>query len=249
MDLNPARRAARLALAPFVLAAALGASFLSGCESSDAPFELADDAIDLPATMMEAYRLANRLALDESERAYVTKMGGGFTLMNHLGQARNHSFVFHAREGIGVSRRFIIHLIAGAPWIQTSTVNSPPQSFADVEALADSDEAIAAVLEFTAQTNTAFPDSIPLPEGAFDDDAFVYAAKILSNPQWPEPNDTSGESPRVAWRVDFLTTGVPGGGGVPVPYSLVRFYLDPVTLEVLAAPIKSGPGGELYPWP
>ncbi|MBZ0267449.1 hypothetical protein K8I85_04790, partial [bacterium] len=137
-------------------------------------------------------------------------------------------------------------------WVQSATVSGPPPSFGfpyDLDEIADSDAAIAAALNEAALANQVRPDSIPMPEGAFDDNAFVYAAKILSTPQYPEPNEPDGLENYVAWRVDFLTMAVAGGGGVPVPFSLVRFYLNPVTLELVTAPIVSAEGGELFPWP
>jgi len=214
------------------LAAVAAALLVGGCSSSDTPFELDDDALGLPATLKEAHALASRLARETSDRAYVTELGGKFTIMDRDGRARNHSFVFHAVDGQLVFRRIEVDLIGGSPWILAETVGPPPPAFPDLEAIGDSDDAIAAALGRAELINAANPDSIPIPE--------IFAARIRSSPQWPENSSNSTEEPQVAWRVDFLEQMPPPSGatGVVVPWSTARFYFT-VDLELLEMIVRT----------
>lgn len=194
---------------------------LGGCSSSDAPFELDEGSIELPATLLEAHPLAAKLAREESPNAYVTEMGGGFTIMDAQGRARNHSFVFHSTEGQLVFRRIFVDLIGGSPWVMEENVGPPPQPFIDLDAIGDSDLAIAAALNIAHEINSAQPDSIPIPE--------LFAARIRSTAQWPEQAGSSTADPQIAWRVDFLVELPPASDptGVPIPWSTARFYFTP----------------------
>jgi len=245
MDLT--RRAARSRAGAALLGTALLAGLAgAGCSSSDSPLEYSDDAVLLPATVREMYTVAYDLAREVSDRAYVTKMGGGFAIMNSEGRARHHSFIFHAQEGQAVYREITIHLIAGSSWITERSVPPPPPPFVDFDELADSDAAVARALAVADSLNAIAPGSIPVPPGRGDPSAYEFAAKISSVPQWPEPGSGNPADPRIAWRVDFLTEAVVGSSGVLVPFSTVRFYFEPVTLDPLDDPIVST---ELYPRP
>ena len=72
-------------------------------------------AILLPATLKEAMVLADRVAGEWSEGAYVTELGGGFTIMDANGGSTNHSFVYHARDG-AIRRVMNLHILGGIVW-------------------------------------------------------------------------------------------------------------------------------------
>jgi hypothetical protein len=64
---------------------------------------------------------------------------------------------------------------------------------------------------------------------------------------WPEPRPpTSPDS--VAWRVDFLEEDVFEQTRVSVYWSTARFYVQPLTGEMLGHVVPPT-GRELYPWP
>lgn len=228
MDLTALLRPPRSALLCVLLIA-------TGC-SSDAPLEYGDDAILLPATLGEAYGLAEAIALEWSESAWVTKLGGGFTIMDADGRSQNHSFRFHSRFGPS-SKRLDIHLIGGAAWTQEQIDHPPAPTFRGFDEIADSDEAVAAAINIAALLNETSPGSLPIPER--------FAARLESRVQWPEAGSGLPGSPKVAWRVDFIIENEIAVGQA-VPFSTARFYFDPVSLELFGDPIIST---ELYPRP
>lgn len=222
----------------FVLAAlaiaVLGTS--GGC--SDSPTSFSDDAILLPATLSEALQLADQIAGEWSENAQLARIGGGFTVMNAEGRARNHTFVYFARDG-RIRRKLDLHLISGVPW-QFDQIVSEPDPPLDLTGLSGSDVVIPAAINFAELVNEAFPDSIPIPEN--------FSARLSSRPVWPEPGGTDDPT-NVAWRVDFLVSQVNPASGAIVWYSSARFYYRPESqeLELLGTAIPNQP--ELYPFP
>jgi hypothetical protein len=213
----------------------------SGCLSTDPSAQYSRGAIILPATLLEAYSLAEELALDWSPNAFVTSLGGGFTVMDETGGARNHSFVFHARDRF-THRRLTVHLFGGSPWMIDAAVGPPPARFVDFEEMIDSDVAVAAAINLAELANSVTPDSISVPE--------EFAARLLSTSVWPEaaPGDQVAAN-TVAWRVDFLELDVLEQTEVPVYWSTARFYFDPYTGELLGEPVFPASGREIYPFP
>jgi len=223
-----------------VPAAGLAAA-VAGCGSEN-PATFSDDAILLPATLLEAYSLAESLARDWNPGAYPTRLGGGFTVMDAEGRAFDHSFEFYARFGLQW-RRLTLHLLSGAPWMQESSVGTPPPSFTPFPTI-DSREAVHVARQTAEFLNQSDPGRIPIPE--------QFAARLLSVPVWPESLFVYNESDSVAWRVDFLELGPLDPDGAPpdltpVWWSLVRFYVNPWSGQLIGEPTE--PGRELYPFP
>lgn len=210
----------------------------AGC--GDDPASYSNDALLLPATVTEAYRFADALAHEWSPSAFVTSMGGSFAVMDSLGRARNHSFVFHARDG-QIYRRLTIHLIEGTPWMQDMIVPEPPPPFVQVESLIDSDVAIGLALNLAQLVNEAHPDSIPIP--------VEFAARLQSVPVYPEPGTDPDPNTEVAWRVDFLELDVLESSNSLVYWSTARFYFDPYSGTLFGQPVLPPTGRELYPFP
>ena len=235
MDLMsaPARRAR--ARASLVLLALAG----SACSDGN-PASYSADALLLPATALEAYRFADALARDWDENAFVTTMGGSFAVMDSLGRARNHSFVFHARDS-AVHRRLTIHLIGGTPWLQDVIVPEPPPRFVQIESLIDSNAAIALAINLALHANETTPDSIPVP--------VEFAARLLSTPVFPEQGTDPEPNTEVAWRVDFLVFETLESSSTLVYWSTARFYFDPYSGQLLGDPVLPPTGRELYPFP
>lgn len=211
------------------VAAALWALVAAGC-GSDSPFEYSDQALLLPATLEDALPLATSQARARSEGAYVTRMGGGFSVMDAQGRAWNHSFIFHAREG-RVLRKITVHLIHGSPWVTDENVPDIPRPFADSTLALDSGDVVERAVQLAPSHGLALPSE--------------FAARLSTSPVWPEPTNPPPPNPVVAWRVDFLTLQ-PISGSL-VYFSSARFYFNPVTGDELGTVILTAP--ELYPFP
>jgi hypothetical protein len=210
----------------------------SGC--GDDPASYSSDALLLPATVTDAYRFADALAREWAQNAFVTSMGGTFAVMDSLGRARNHSFVFHARDG-AIHRRLSLHLIDGTPWMNDVIVPEPPPRFVQVESLVDSDAVIGLAINLAQLANEAKPDSIPVP--------VEFAARLLSVPVFPEPGTDPDPNTEVAWRVDFLELDVLESSNSLVYWSTARFYFEPYAGTLLGEPVLPPSGRELYPFP
>jgi hypothetical protein len=222
--------------------AALGAALVAAgaCSSSDSGVTYGENDLLLPATLKEALVLADRVAKEWADNAYVTELGGGFTIMDANGRSENHTFVYHAR--VGAIRRFMnLHMIGGIVWHDDQITGFPEQPFADLDSFADSDAAVAFAINLAEDINAATADSIPVTE--------KFAAALLSRPQWPPAGSGIGGNPELAWRVDFLVFQAVANSSTPVPFSTVRFYLDPVTLAPLGDPVVPAFGPELYSGP
>lgn len=219
------------------LLATLLALALAGC-GEDTPFEVGDDALVLPSTLQEALPLATARARAVADGAYLTRMGGGFSVMDATGRGSSQSFLFHARVGPQSYRRITVHLVHGSPWVQDAVVAAPdvPGPFDPQELVLDSD----GVVQRTVQLLPGYPAVAP---------AEAFSARLSSVPAWPEPSSVGQIGTAVAWRVDVLVLQeIPGSEGPPVYFSAARFYFDPETAELLGDPvIPEQP--ELYPFP
>ncbi len=218
---------------------ALPAMLVAGC-SSDTPWEVEDEAVSLPATVLSAYRLAEDIALEWSERAYPTRLGGDFAVLGPEGTSRNHSFEFHARESY-VSRRLTVQLLSGAPYLNEKIVQTPdlPVPFADFDDILDSEIAIAFAINVAEAWNLDHPDDAIVIPGHF-------AARLKSRAVWPLAGPGDDAPDRRAWRIDFLEEAANVDSTSLVWWSLARIYLDPVTGEALGAPLIPENGRELY---
>jgi hypothetical protein len=208
----------------------------AGC-SSDSPAGLTDDAMPLPATLFEAMTLAQAEARRWSENAQVARIGGGFTVMDAEGRARDHTFVWFARDG-QIRRRLDQHLFSGVPWQIDQRVSEPDPPL-DLSLYLDSDVMVPAAINVAEEINAqAMTDSIPITES--------FSARLSSRPAWPEPvGGVSADS--VAWRVDFLELAPSPTNGTLVWWSTARFYFDPRTGELYEAVVPNQ--RELYPLP
>ena len=208
--------------------AAVVAVVVTGC-SSDTPFSYSDAAQQFPTTLDEALPLATDLARAQNGGAYVTRMGGGFTVMDDHGRAWSHSFLFAAREG-RILRKITVHLIHGSPWVTAENVPEIPRPFADSTLALDSDDVVERAIQLAPQYGVSLTGD--------------YAARLSSVPSFPEPGSQTDAV--VAWRVDFLTLQPISGS--TVYFSAARFYFDPVNGDSLGVVIPPPPG-ELYPYP
>jgi hypothetical protein len=168
------------------------------------------------------------------------RLGGGFTVMNSLGEARNHTYHYNARIGFSM-RKLTVDLIGGIPWTVESTVTSLDPQFVGFAQFMDSDAAVAAALRRADELNAAHPtgDSIPIPD--------IFAARLASVKVWPEPRPPATPD-SVAWRIDFLEEDIFDPTQVPVYWSTARFYVQPRTGEMMGHVVPPS-GRELYPWP
>jgi hypothetical protein len=224
------RRGAALAL--------LALAALPACSENE--FEYSGEAMILPATLFEGLPLADATAREWAENAHVVRLGGGFTVMDSLGRARNHTYHYNARIGFS-SRKLTVNVIGGIPWTAETFVQSIDPPFVGFEHFLDSDAAVAEALRRADELNAGHPtgDSIPIPE--------IFAARLASVAVWPEPRPP--ESPdSVAWRIDFLEEDIFDPTGVPVYWSTARFYVQPRTGEMLGSVVPPT-GREIYPWP
>jgi hypothetical protein len=218
--------------------------FLPAC-GEDPPTSFSDDAVTLPATILEMYPLAARLAGDWNENAFPSRLGGGFTVLDADGRGRNHSFEFHARFGTQ-TRRLTVHFFNGVPWLQDTPAGSPPVPFTGVDFL-DSDATVGVCRDLADALNDVAPGSIPA--------ASAYAARLISANVYPEPRNASDTPTERAWRVDFLEEAPrdpsPGGDPTPVWWSLARFYIGLEDGQFLGDPVlpATDTGRELYPFP
>jgi hypothetical protein len=204
---------------------------LVGCGSDD-PIEYGDDALLLPATLGEALPLATSEARAREEGAYLTRLGGGFTVLDEGGQGANHTFVFHTRATRGVLRRITVHLFHGSPWVDVVTVPEAPPPFDAAELSLDSD----AVVERAIQLAPIYAVAL----------APAYSARLSTVPSWPEPESVTDVGTDVAWRVDFLV--LQPIGNTTVYFSSARFYFDPESGDLLGPP-EHPASPELYPFP
>ncbi len=223
MDLTPRFRTIALAVG----------LLLGGC-AEETPLEYGHDALLLPATLQDALPLALAQARQVAPGAYVTRLGGGFSVMDAAGRGSSHSFVFHARVAPQTFRRITVHLVHGSPWVSDVPVPPPdaPAPFEPEELVLDSDS----VVERTVQLAPSY--------GVLPADA--YAARLSAVPAYPEPPGAAASL--VAWRVDVLVLRE-AGDGPPVYFSAARFYFDPGTAELLDDPVIPATGPELYPYP
>jgi len=224
MDLRNARLGWRAALA---LTLALVAA---GC-GSDTPFEFTQDAMKLPATLDEALPLATRVAQSANATAFVTRLGGGVTVMDEHGRAWDHSFIFHAHQST-IVRKITVNLIHGTPWVKVETVPPGPHPFVNPETdlSIDSDD----VVERAVQLAPLYGVNL----------AAHYSARLSSVPAFPEPHDVTQIGDVIAWRVDFLTLVA----GSTAYFSYARFYFDTATADLLGSPVIPAQP-ELYPFP
>jgi hypothetical protein len=229
--------------------ALLAAFAFSGCGED---FSVSDDAVPMPGTLQEAFPLALRVASDWSDDgivdasdgstfAFIQSAGGGFTVMDANGRARNHSFQFHSRRKL---KNLTVHLFGGIPWTQEVTDPVPPPpifvALRPFSELLDSDVVVPAAIEQAASLNALHPDSIPA--------ATDYAARMLSIPVWPEQEFVGQETDSLAWRVDFLVVAPFGGSGTTTYFSVARFYSHPISGQFLGDPVVP-PEPEVYPFP
>ncbi|MCA9753114.1 MAG: hypothetical protein KC591_13045 [Gemmatimonadetes bacterium] len=222
---------------PAVLAALLACALGAGACSDGPPTALSDDAIELPATLLEAKRLADRQAADWSPTAQLLWIGGGFTVLDADGRGRNHTFFYYARFGL-MHRRLDMHLFSAAPWA-FDRPTSPPAALLDLTDVVDTDVVVPAAIAYAESINVAHPDSIPIPES--------FAARLSAEPAWPEPQNVSDPADSVAWRVDFLVEQVHPSSGARVWYSTARFYFQPRTAALFGTVVPDQP--QLYPYP
>jgi len=218
------------------LTAGLALLAVAGCGGSE--YELSPEGMHLPATLLEGLPLANALALEWAEGAYLVRLGGGFTVMNDRGEARNQTYHYHARIGFSM-RKLTVNVIGGMPWTRETTVQSLDPPFVDFESFVDSDAAVTQSIAWADSINAAYPDSIPVPA--------IFAARLASIKVWPEPVFPV-QSDSVAWRVDFLEEDVYPPTGSLVYWSTARFYLHPRTEEKLGYVVPRS-GREIYPRP
>jgi hypothetical protein len=227
----------------------LAAVLATGCGDE---FSTSENALLLPASLLEAYSVALAVANDWADDIFVRtpggggynfvqSAGGGYAVMDAQGRSHNHSFQFHS---VQMDRRLTVHLFEGIPWTQDVGDAIPPPpifvNFVPYEQLLDSDVIVPAAIERAAAINTQFPDSIP--------SATDYAARLLSIPTWPEPENVTDEPDSVAWRVDFLIQQEYTGAGGVTYFSNARFYIHPITGQHLGAPVVPDVP-ELYPFP
>jgi hypothetical protein len=233
VDLTGAARSAALVLF------GAGVSATGGCSSED-PASFSEDALLLPATLFEALPLATDIARDWNGSAFVTSLGGGYTVMDAEGRALNHSFEFHGRFGLQW-RRLTVDLVNGVPWTLDSVVPAPPPAFRTLDVF-DSDVAVAFAISWAELINADDPGTIP--------DAQYFAARLLSDAVWPEPTSVTVPADSVAWRVDFLQLDAfSSTDSTPVWWSLARMYIDPDDAKFLGSPVIPPSGRELYPFP
>ncbi len=220
-------------LTPRAPAAALAALILLGGCAEETPLEYGRDALLLPATLGEALPLALAQAREVAAGAYVTRLGGGFSVMDAAGRSSSHTFVFHARVASQTFRRITVHLIHGSPWVSDVPVPPPdaPAPFEPEELTLDSDGVVARTVQLAPSYGVGPGDA--------------YAARLSAVPAFPEPPGSGG---LVAWRVDVLVLQE-AGDGPPVYFSAARFYFDSVTAELLDDPVIPANGPELYPYP
>jgi hypothetical protein len=218
------------------------APLVAGCLTSSTPFELTEEAVLFPATCKEALPLAEKVARGWRENAFLTGMGGGFTVTDAEGRARNHTFIFHARDGF-TTRELKVHLFSGLPWKGERTVDPPVILIDGFEEVLDSREAVAFAINEAEDWNEQNPGQIiRIPE--------FFAPRISTKPVYPEFDAANQILPEeAAWRVDFLVEGPIEDSTSPVWWSTVRFYLDPVTGQRLGDPEIPVPGPVLYPFP
>ncbi len=221
-----------------LLAAVAAVGLLAGC-SSDTPFEIDEDAVTFPATVKEAFAVAEGVALDWSEKAYVARLGGEFTVLDAEGRGRNHSFTFYARNGT-ISEKLVVHILSGAPYTRDDRVPVPEPSFRDFDAIVDTDAAVAIAINEALAWNEANPDdALTIPDR--------FGARLLSLPVWPLVA-AGGSTPRedLAWRIDFLVEDEGGDPPRLIWWSLGRVYLDPMSGQALGEPVIPPSGREAY---
>jgi hypothetical protein len=221
------------------IATILAALAMGACSSED--YSIGDDGVVLPASLLEAYPIAQATARAWSNDVFVLSAGGGFAVMNEAGLARDHSYQFHSRRRL---QTLTVHLIGGIPWTQEISDPVPPGppifvDFVPYVELLDSDDVVPQAVEEAIRINAAFPDSIPA--------ATHYAARLLSIAVWPEAESVNDPTPNTqAWRVDFLV--LQPFGGSTTYFSNARYYIHPRNGLFLGAPVvPSQP--ELYPFP
>lgn len=211
---------------------------LGSCSSED--YSVGDDALVLPASLLDAYTVAQATARDWSPDVFVMSAGGGFAVMDERGLGRDHSFQFHSRRRL---QTLTVHLLGGIPWTQEISDAIPPGppifvNFVPYVQLLDSDDVVPQAVEEAASINAVHPDSIPA--------ATQYAARLLSIAVWPEAEFVGDPTPNTqAWRVDFLV--LQAFGGSTTYFSSARFYIHPVSGEMLGWVVPAQP--ELYPFP
>lgn len=214
------------------LSVATLAAALAGC-SDDNPATFSEGAVLLPATLKEALPLADAVAREWNEQAFLAGLGGGLTVADGEGRSRNHSFVYYARFGPTSLRKLTIDFVNAVPWTRDTPVAAPPMPFRDRDFL-DSDDVVDACRALAASLNE---------NGTVIPAAQSYAARLLSIPVWPEPGPQSTPN-TIAWRVDFLVLKE----GPLVWLSVARFYVDPWTGQFLGQPIVANPSDPpLYP--
>lgn len=199
-----------------------------GC--ADPGFEVSEEGAALPATLEEMLPSATSFARSWEGDAYLTGMGGGYTITDAEGRGYAHSFRFH---GSASQRDLDVHLFAGSPWGgERSARTSRPAALAEVaEPRVSSDAALAAARDEVAASYPATEE----PQ--------AYSVRLLSRAVWPEGTSPGSSPDRIAWRVDYLEER-PSGGGL-LWWSLLRVYVDPGTGEVLGVVREEG----LYPDP
>jgi hypothetical protein len=200
-------------------AAALATTILGLTGCVDNAFQVGDDGFELPATLEEVLPMAESVAREWDQDAYLWGMGAEFTITDRNGRAFDHSYRFYS----GRSRqRLDLHFFGGAAWGDENFKFPPPTPISQNPPAITSAQACSIVVGIAESL------LVPVPED--------LTVSYLGFPVWPEgvPNDEQV----VAWRVDFLElrlTGPPGQQDVDW-WSVFRAYLNPAdgsTLEVI----------------
>jgi hypothetical protein len=193
--------------------------FAWGC--ADSGFDISDSGFEIPATLDEMLPVAEAIALEWDETAFLWGMGGGYTVADEEGRGTNHSFRFY---GIENEELLDLHFFAGAHWAKATPRSrddrpAPLSSTIDWANRVSSVEATAIAIEAVSDST---PPSIVRPAES--------STRLLSHPVWPERTQVGATTDSLAWRVDFLEKRAQGG--VLIWWSIIRVYLHPETGKV-----------------
>ena len=186
-----------------------------GC--ADSGVEYSESAFLLPASLEEALPLAEALAREWNERAYLYCLGGGYTVTDTTGRGRTLSSRFYSTQ---MHRRLNVHLFAGTPWLEDEYHWPPPTPMSAVPAQVSSDEAVQVAVAVAEELRLDVPSTL--------------CPKLLSYPVWPEViGGTSQVTDSVAWRVDFIEKRYFPGYEDSVAWSIARVYVHVVSGDTL----------------
>ncbi len=198
-----------------LLAAVLASGLTGGC--ADSGVEYSENAFLLPATLEDALPLAEALAREWNERAYLYGLGGGYTVTDTTGRGRTLSYRFYSTQ---MHRRLNVHLFAGTPWLEDEYHWPPPTQMSAVPREVDSEEAVRVAVDVAEELHLDVPS--------------LLCPKLLSYPVWPEViGGTSQVTDSVAWRVDFIEKRYFPGYEDSVAWSIARVYVHVVSGDTL----------------